>query len=149
VRIAFDTNVLAYAELGDDPAKFTQAWMLIDAIPPEDTVVPSQVLGELFNVLTRKAGWDRDRAGAALMDWQAVAETVYPDASAFQDALFLATEHRLQIWDGLILAMAALAGCDLLLSEDMQDGFAWKGLTVANPFASQPNPLISPLFRTP
>ena len=49
----------------------------------------------------------------------------------------LATEHKLQFWDALILNVAADAGCSLLLSEDMQDGFAWRGVTVVNPFAAK------------
>ena len=40
----------------------------------------------------------------------------------------LAVDRDLSIWDAVILAAAADAGCRLLLSEDMQDGFAWRGL---------------------
>ena len=36
----------------------------------------------------------------------------------------------------MILNAAADAGCALLLSEDMRPGFAWRGVTVANPFAA-------------
>lgn len=36
----------------------------------------------------------------------------------------------------------ASARCDLLLSEDLQDGFAWRGVTVTNPFGSAPDPRI-------
>ena len=59
----------------------------------------------------------------------------------------LAATHRLQIWDALILATAAGAGCRLLLSEDMQDGFVWKGCTVANPFAAPLHPLLADALR--
>ncbi|WP_205963481.1 PIN domain-containing protein [Roseicella aquatilis] len=31
---------------------------------------------------------------------------------------------------------AAEAECRLLLSEDIQDGFTWRGVTVRNPFAA-------------
>jgi hypothetical protein len=34
------------------------------------------------------------------------------------------------------LAVAAKGSCRLLLSEDLQDGFSWRGVTVANPFAA-------------
>ena len=37
-------------------------------------------------------------------------------------AIDIAVEHGLAIWDATILA-AAEAGCRMLLSEDMQDGF--------------------------
>jgi len=32
--------------------------------------------------------------------------------------------------------VAADAGCRLLLSEDLQHGFTWRGVTVVNPFLS-------------
>ena len=60
-------------------------------------------------------------------------------------ALELVATHRLQFWDAAILAAAAEAECQLLLSEDMHDGFVWRGVTVANPFASSPHPLLASL----
>ena len=52
----------------------------------------------------------------------------------------LATSHQLSLWDAIMLAAAAQAGCRLLLSEDMQDGFTWRGVTVRNPFTTAPLP---------
>lgn len=46
----------------------------------------------------------------------------------------LAANHRLGIWDAVVLSAAAAAGCRLLLSEDLQGGFTWNGVTVTNPF---------------
>ena len=40
-------------------------------------------------------------------------------------------------------AVAADAGCRLLLSEDLQDGFTWRGVTVVDPFADKPHPLLA------
>jgi hypothetical protein len=48
----------------------------------------------------------------------------------------LATDHQLGIWDSVILSAAAEAGYRLLLSEDLQEGFTWKGVTVTNPFST-------------
>jgi predicted nucleic acid-binding protein len=49
-------------------------------------------------------------------------------------ALDLVTDHRFYIWDAVIFAAASEASCQVLLSEDMQDGFAWGGVQVVNPF---------------
>ena len=35
----------------------------------------------------------------------------------------------------------------LLLSEDLQDGFTWRGVTVANPFSASPHPLLAGLLE--
>ena len=37
--------------------------------------------------------------------------------------------------DAVILSAAAESGCRLLLSQDLQEGFTWNGVTVTNPFA--------------
>jgi hypothetical protein len=50
----------------------------------------------------------------------------------------LAADHRIGIWDAVILTAASASGCRLLLSEDLQDGLTWGGVTVANPFAGAP-----------
>jgi predicted nucleic acid-binding protein len=57
-------------------------------------------------------------------------------------AMDLAADHDLSIWDAVILAASTDVGCRLVLSEDLQDGFAWRGLTVANPFAGKAHPLL-------
>ncbi len=52
--------------------------------------------------------------------------------------LALAERHMLSIYDAMILAAGLLAGCDTLLSEDLQHGFVVAGqMTVANPFAAE------------
>ena len=99
-------------------------------------IAPQQVLGELYNVLVKSNG-DRESARTRLHAFIEEFETAVADVKTFTDAIELATEHRLQFWDSLILATAASAGCSLLLSEDMQDGFAWRGVTVVNPFAAK------------
>ena len=58
----------------------------------------------------------------------------------------LATVHQLSIWDSVVLSAAAESGCRLLLTEDMQEGFTWKGVTVTNPFATSKHELLAALL---
>jgi hypothetical protein len=58
----------------------------------------------------------------------------------------LAADHQLGIWDSVILATASQAGCRLLLSEDMQDGFTWGGVTVVNPFSETTSAMLESLI---
>jgi len=44
----------------------------------------------------------------------------------------LAADRGLSIWDAVVLAASAEAECRLLLSEDLQTGFTWRGVTVVN-----------------
>jgi predicted nucleic acid-binding protein len=143
VKIALDTNILVYAEGVDDLERRDAALDLIRRLSGSSVVVPVQVLGELFAVLVRKARWPREDARAALIAWHDAFPVVETSGDIVLDAADAATAHRLSLWDALILVAAGRGGCRLLLSEDLQDGFTWGGVTVANPFAPAPHPLLS------
>jgi predicted nucleic acid-binding protein len=147
LRFAVDTNILVYAQGFDDARRRDIANELLSALGLARTVLPTQVLGELYRFLIGKAGMPRANAAARIgqiMGTYPLAEAGKPQ---FSDALNLAAAHQLQFWDALILATAADAGCRLLLSEDMADGFVWKGCTVANPFARTLHPLLLDALR--
>jgi predicted nucleic acid-binding protein len=55
MRIALDTNVPACAEGANGAIRCDQTLKLIERLPAEAVVLPAQALGELFNVLVRKA----------------------------------------------------------------------------------------------
>ena len=42
--------------------------------------------------------------------------------------------HQLSLWDTLILRSALTAGCERVLTEDLQHGFLFGSLRVENPF---------------
>jgi predicted nucleic acid-binding protein len=147
VNVALDTNILVYAEGVNGPEKRDSAEHLLIAVSKANGVVPVQVLGELFNVLVRKGGWSALDAVRAVQSWRASFGRVETTDLLLMTAMDLATDHRLFIWDALILAAAAEARCDLLLSEDFQDGFAWRGVTVVNPFAEKPHKMLAKLLR--
>lgn len=64
----------------------------------------------------------------------------------FQAALDLTVDHQTPYWDALILAVAATHGCRMLMSEDFQEGFTWRGVTVVNPFMDPPPALLGRLL---
>ena len=145
--VALDTNVLAYAENTNGEARRDQAVRLIGQLPPESTYLPAQALGELFNVLVRKARRPREDAEQAVLSWGDSFPVIETSSAIMVSAMTLARDHQMGIWDAIILASAADAGCRLLLSEDLQDGFSWSGVTVANPFSASLHPLLAQLLR--
>jgi predicted nucleic acid-binding protein len=145
--VALDTNVLAYAEGVNGPAMKESATDLVRRLPADGAVLPVQTLGELFNVLVRKAGRSPANAQTAILTWMDAFPVVDTSREAIIAATDLATNHRLGIWDAVILAASAQAGCRLLLSEDLQDGFTWSGLTVTNPFSPSPHALLAALLN--
>ncbi len=146
MRISLDTNLLVYAEGVDDPARQQAAEAILHRLSRDTLVISVQILGEMYNVLTRK-GVSRAQAHAAVQSWRSTIEIVGTSKAMMDEALELAVQHRLKVWDALILVAAAEAGCELLVSEDFQDGFVWNGVTVANPFKSPQHPLLASALR--
>lgn len=146
MRAALDTNILARVEGVDGDVPRIAAIEVLRRLPESATVVPTQALGELFNVLVRKAGRSRDDARATLRSWRDVFDEAPTSSSVMERAADLAADHRLGIWDAVILSAASEAGCRLLLSEDLQDGFTWGGVTVTNPFVEPLHPLLDALM---
>lgn len=138
MRVAFDTNILAYAQGLNGAERQAAAVAALDAYAGDDRHVPAQVLGELYTVLTRKGRMAPAAARAAVLEWSNVCSVVQTDLSHLVDAMELAVSHGLAFWDAVIMAVAASAGCRLLLSEDMQDGFTWRGVTIRNPMRTPP-----------
>ena len=57
------------------------------------------------------------------------------DPSTLLTASELREKYSLSFWDSMIVASALHAGCEILYTEDMQDGLEVEGqLTVVNPF---------------
>jgi predicted nucleic acid-binding protein len=146
MRVALDTNVLAYAEGVNGAPLRKAAIAIIEKLSRENTFIPVQALGELFHVLVRKAGRGPERARAAILSWQDAFSLIETTPAVMLSASDLAADHNLKIWDAVILSAAAAAGCRLLLSEDMHAGFTWNGVTVVNPFAEPRHKLLAELI---
>jgi len=146
MRVAFDTNILAYAEGIDDEARREAAVSLMERIPQLTAFLPTQVLGELFTVLMRKGRYTTQQAQETVLGWAESFSLIDTSQAVLFSAMDLAAAHQFSIWDAVILAAAAEADCRLLLSEDMQQGFIWNGVTIANPFSKTPHPLFEAML---
>ncbi|HTU42479.1 MAG TPA: PIN domain-containing protein [Candidatus Aquilonibacter sp.] len=147
MRVALDTNFLAYAEGVNDGAKQKIAEHIIKQIPVDTTFVPLQVLGELFRVLVGKARRTPESARKSILSWQHSFPVIETSHSILLSAIDLAADKTFHIWDAVILASAASASCRLLLTEDMQEGSTWSGVTVVNPFAAKRHRLLEALIE--
>ncbi len=134
MRIAVDTNILAYAEGINGSDRQREARTVLASLRAHPRVIPLQVLGELFSVLRRKTDRPSDSIKRDVLAWRNGAVCVPTTWEVMVRAGDLVTDHHLNIWDAVIFSAAAEAGCGMLLSEDMQDGFLWGGVRVVNPF---------------
>ena len=124
-----DTNVLIYAQGTGAKSEVARTVILTGG------VISVQVLNEFVAVLRRKFGFDWDVVAEAVADVRAALDPVRPlDISTHTEALTLATSYGFNLHDSLIVAAALEAGCDTLLTEDLQAGQRIESLTVVNPF---------------
>jgi predicted nucleic acid-binding protein len=126
----FDTNILVYAFALDDPRSARA-----EALIAEGGVIGVQVLNEFTNVTRRKLGWQWEQIEASLRVVEELLGPVAPLTTAIHAAaVVLARERGLSVYDALIVAAAQDAGCQVLFSEDLQNGQKFGTLTVQNPF---------------
>ncbi len=109
-------------------------------------MAPAQALAELYRVLVRKAGRSAVQARQAIETLTGAAHIAATTAEILADALDLAGQSNLQIFDAIVLTAAAGAGCQILCSEDLHDGYRWRGMVVSNPFGAKPDRRIAPML---
>ncbi len=129
-----DTNVFAYALDGSDIAKQARAREVIHE-RRRSIVVSTQVLIELYAVCTRKLGMTRTHARAAVEPLGGF-PVIDSDRALVLQAMALAEQAQLSIFDAAIACAAQRAGCRTLLTEDLNAGQAFDGLVVENPFGA-------------
>ncbi len=128
----FDTNVLVYATLADDPRAATASALLA-----RGGIVSVQVLNEFAAIAVRKLKRRWPEVVGALQAFR----TLCPDVRAItvathEAALDIAQQGGFAFYDALIVASALQAECTVLLSEDMQGERLVAGrLRIRNPFA--------------
>lgn len=133
-RVAFDTNILVYAELEPGTDKGDLASSLIERASLHQAIIPAQVLGEFLAVIRRKRREQFPGACELVIELTSLFKIGETDASVMRSAMELAQRHRLQFWDAVICAAAMQAGATHLLSEDMHDGSMLEGLKLLDPF---------------
>jgi len=133
-RSFLDTKVLVYADdLDAGDRRLRARELLQEALETRSGVLSTQVLQEFFVVSTRKLGV-RPEAARRKMELLTTLDVVRPQVADVLAAVDLHRLHEIGFWDGLILRAAQVAGCRVLLSEDLQHGRRYDGVRVENPF---------------
>ncbi len=134
--VFIDTNVLVYAYDRADPVRRELAHAALTRQPASDLVISGQVLGEFFTVVTKRLAHPLDVPTAQRAVESLSAMRVVPiDAGVVRLGIEVAIGAQLSYWDGLIVAAAQVAGCDRILTEDLNAGARFGGVVIENPFA--------------
>ena len=132
-----DTNVLLYAVSTTRDEGVNRA-MALEILDRDHLVLSTQVLQEFYAQATRATRPDRlphESAVNLIESWLRfrVVETTVP---LVQQALATAARWRISCWDAAIVEAARRGACSEVLSEDLQSGMNFAGVTVRNPFPS-------------
>ena len=137
-RFFLDTNIFVYSFDASSPKKAAQARKLIrTALETRGGIVSYQVVQEFFNVALRRFARPMSRVDAEqyLSTTFRPLLSVHSSQALFAEALGIAARFRLPWYDSLIVASAIEGQCDILYSEDFQDGQQFGSVTITNPFA--------------
>lgn len=107
MRLALDTNILAYAEGVNGPERQAVAASIIRDLDQQQVVIPAQALAELFTLLVRKARRPVKDVRAAVLGWHDAFIIADTSASVLLDAMELSASHQFALWDAIMLAAAA------------------------------------------
>ena len=134
MRTFLDTNVFLYAFLDQDAAKKPVAARLVsNAIRAGNGFISPQAVNEFCNVMVKKSG-------KALSDILEATKLFgrFPmvDCSLrlAQRALGIRDLYGVQFYDALMLASSEAAGCEEILTEDLNDGQMYGSVKAVNPF---------------
>lgn len=134
-KVFFDTNILAYAFDKSSPGKSEQAKKLISQwMPTGRMVISTQVLQELFVVLTKKLEpkLSADNAGEVVESLLGIeVKVVKPDI--ILRAINISKENMVSFWDALIISSAFDSKCRVLFTEDLNRKQMIAGVKIVNP----------------
>lgn len=126
-----DSNVLIYLYSADEPEKREVAVSLCSS----PAIISSQVLNEVANVLTLKFNLLPEDVLSRIDEIVDRLELSIVSLSTIRKALQIKEAYRYSYFDSLMLASALENHCDILYSEDFQDGQVVEDrLRITNPF---------------
>lgn len=138
-RAFVDANVLVYAFDASAGRKKIAAERLLAGLWETGTGCLSvQVLQEFFVTVTAKVAQPLPVDQAADRIREFATWTVFaPTAEDVLAAMALHEQAKVSFWDAMVVQAAPESGCDLLWTEDLNDGQVLKGVRIRNPFAAE------------
>lgn len=129
-RTFIDSNIILYLYTENERRK-----KMVMSFLSSDYTISTQVVNENVNVCIRKLKLKKEEAyahGKNLLDSFNVVNLY---SSTIKIAFRLSVKYGFGYWDSLIVAAALENDCEILLTEDMQDGQLIEGkLKIKNPF---------------
>ena len=133
-KILIDTNLWIYLYSKDPIQKYLPVRELVNQ-KFDLIIVTTQILGEIFNVLTRKKIVEFEEAKKIISEITSTFSIIATDTPQVLQALEIYSRYKYSYWDSLIIATALLNDCEFIYSEDMQHQQTIENkITIINPF---------------
>ncbi|MDJ1177996.1 PIN domain-containing protein [Roseofilum sp. BLCC_M91] len=133
-KIFLDTNLWVYLYAKEPEIKYLKVKQVIED-NFESILVSTQILGELFNVLTRKKLVPDDEAQEIVLEVVSNFTIAEIDTLKVLQALDIKSRYQYSYWDSLIIATALILDCTILYSEDLHhDQIIEQKMKIINPF---------------
>jgi predicted nucleic acid-binding protein len=133
-NVFLDTNLWVYFFAKDPLDKAEKVTNIINN-QLSSLTISTQVLGEFYNVLTRKRIFANTEARSIVSGLANGTLAVDIDIPKVLQAVEINIRYGYSYWDSLIIATAFQSNCSILYSEDMQHNQLIEGkLRIINPF---------------
>jgi len=134
-----DSNIWLYAFI-ETPDKENKRKRRIASktIQQNDLIVSVQVINEICVNLLKKTDLSEEEIRALILSFYSKYYVTEIEKSILIQASQLRRKYRFAFWDSIIVSTALISNCEILYSEDMQDGLEVEGkLRIVNPFKAR------------
>jgi predicted nucleic acid-binding protein len=134
-KIFIDTNILIYSIDAHDPSKKEKCRGLLRSLTGKSKgVISTQVMQEFYVAATKKMNADALIVKDILHAFERF-EIVMITPEMIKTAIDCSLINRISFWDALIIVAAETARCEILWTEDLNDGQIIRGVRIKNPLS--------------
>ena len=135
-KIFIDSNIFIYTLLEGtkNNEKRIKAINFIEKISEKSIIISTQVLGEIFNVLSRRYNFEKKEI---ILKLEILSDTVNVKPLTIETVKKcwnIFQNGNYSYYDSLIIASAIENKCSILYTEDMNNGHIIENLKIINPF---------------
>jgi predicted nucleic acid-binding protein len=121
-RVFLDTNILLYAKIDDGSDKHSKCHRLLTTtLVGSEIVVSTQVLNEYY-VNANKKNIPPAEIQNTIFQFISDFEVIPLTKELISKTFHILNRYKFSYWDSSIISAALEGNCDLLFTEDMQDG---------------------------
>ena len=130
-----DSNILVYCFDTNSPNKQDVAQKIVKKlVDSKNGQLSTQSLQEFFNVITRKLNCTKENAKQSVEYFSAAFPVHCNTVKDILTAISISIKTQFSFYDSLIVAAAKAENCDIVYSEDLNNGQEIDGIKIVNPF---------------